>query len=52
LEDIEEQQNILRKQENEDKVFGSWAERCIREWADNGKAIGPLIKELTQYKAK
>lgn len=39
-------------QENEGKNFGSWAERCIKEWHENGKAVGPLIKELTQYKAK
>ncbi|KAM3129741.1 hypothetical protein pb186bvf_018132 [Paramecium bursaria] len=50
ISDIEEQQEIQRNMENQNKTFGSWAERAIKEWSDNGKNVYPLIKELNTFK--
>jgi len=38
--------------EEEDKVFHSYAEKCIVEWDDNGKNVKPLLLELQKYKKK
>jgi len=38
--------------EEEDKIFKSYAEKCIVEWDDNGKNIKPLLLELQNYKKK
>jgi len=38
--------------EEEDKVFHSYAEKCLVEWDDNGKNVKPLLLELQKYKKK
>jgi len=38
--------------EEEDKIFQSYAEKCIAEWTANGKNIKPLLLELENYKKK
>lgn len=32
--------------DQQDKDFYSYAEKCIKEWKDNGKNVKPLILEL------
>ena len=34
--------------EQEDKMFNTWAERCLGEWKDSGKNITPLMLELNK----
>jgi len=38
--------------EDEDRVFQSYAERCLQEWDTNGKNLKPLLLELQSYKKK
>lgn len=39
-------------QEDEQNQFNSYAEKCLKEWASNGKNITPLILELKNYKKR
>jgi hypothetical protein len=32
--------------EDQDEQFRSYAEKCTKEWADNGKNVYPIIKHL------
>jgi len=36
----------------EDRVFQSYAEKCLSEWDSNGKNVKPLLLELQKYKKK
>lgn len=47
-EEVAEAENIKKKQENEDKIFNSWAEQMIEQWKKDGKDIMPLLKQLKQ----
>lgn len=47
-EEVAEAENIKKKQENEDKIFYSWAEQMIEQWKKDGKDIMPLLKQLKQ----
>jgi hypothetical protein len=38
--------------DDEERIFQSYAEKCIAEWKDNGKNIKPLLLELENYKKK
>ncbi len=38
--------------DHKEKEFYSYAERCIKEWQDQGKNVKPLIMELKSYKKK
>ena len=38
--------------DQEEKNYYSYAERCIKEWADAGKNVQPLLIELKTYKNK
>jgi hypothetical protein len=38
--------------DDEERIFQSYAEKCITEWKDNGKNIKPLLLELENYKKK
>jgi len=42
-------QALLDQQE---KNFYSYAERCIKEWQDQGKNVKPLIMELKNYRKR
>ena len=35
-----------------EKEFYSYAERCVKEWQDQGKNVKPLILELKGYKKR
>jgi hypothetical protein len=44
-----EQKNSTKSQalvDQQDKHFYSYAERCMKEWKDQGKNVTPLILEL------
>ncbi len=38
--------------DHKEREFYSYAERCIKEWQDQGKNVKPLILELKNYKKK
>jgi len=38
--------------DHKEKEFYSYAEKCIKEWQDQGKNVKPLILELKNYKKK
>ncbi|CAG9317488.1 unnamed protein product [Blepharisma stoltei] len=38
--------------EDEQNQFNSYAEKCLKEWAENGKNITPMILELKNYKKR
>lgn len=38
--------------DHKEKEFYSYAEKCIREWQEQGKNVKPLILELKNYKKK
>jgi len=52
LKELDEAEKMKVVLEEDDKVFSSYAERCLKEWADNGKNIKPLLLELQKYKKK
>jgi hypothetical protein len=33
-----------------EKEYLSYAEKCMKEWADQGKNVIPLVKQLKAYK--
>ena len=39
-------------QDQQEKNFYSYAEKCVSEWESQGKNIKPLILELKNYKKK
>jgi len=50
-----EQQLALRNQalqDQQEKNFYSYAEKCVSEWGKNGKNVKPLIMELKNYKKR
>jgi len=38
--------------QDEDRVFQSYAEKCLNEWQHDGKNLKPLLLELETYKKK
>ncbi|CAD8113848.1 unnamed protein product [Paramecium primaurelia] len=50
LQELQQDEDIKRQQHLENKTFFTWAERAVKEWADQGKNIRPLIKELAKLK--
>jgi hypothetical protein len=38
--------------DHKEKEFYSYAEKCIKEWQEQGKNVKPLILELKNYKKK
>jgi len=38
--------------EEEEKIFNSYAEKCLVEWDQGGKNVKPLLLELQKYKKK
>ncbi len=51
-EEIAERDRAIANLDENDKQFYSYAERAIKDWADAGKNIKPLIVELKNYKKK
>ena len=52
---VMEQHTALRNnalQDQQDKNFYSYAEKCIAEWQSQGKNVKPLIMELKNYKKR
>ena len=52
---INEQHTALRNQslqDQQEKNFYSYAEKCIEEWSSQGKNVKPLIMELKNYKKR
>jgi len=39
-------------QDQNEKSFYSYAEKCISEWEQSGKNVKPLIMELKNYKKR
>ncbi|CAD8126835.1 unnamed protein product [Paramecium sonneborni] len=50
LQDLQDDEQLKRQRIIENKTFFTWAERAVKEWADQGKNIRPLIKELAKIK--
>ncbi|OMJ87723.1 hypothetical protein SteCoe_10465 [Stentor coeruleus] len=51
---IEEElaRQAIKMQEDEQLQFHSYAEKCLKEWSEQGKNIAPLILELKNYKKR
>ena len=39
-------------QDQQEKNFYSYAEKCVQEWGAQGKNVKPLIMELKNYKKR
>jgi len=52
LKELEDAQKVRLALDDEEKVFNSYAEKCLSEWSDNGKNIKPMLLELQKYKKK
>lgn len=52
LKELEDAQRVKCALEDDERVFNSYAEKCLNEWQDNGKNIKPMLLELQKYKAK
>jgi len=50
--DFEDAMKMKAAIDDEERIFQSYAEKCIAEWKDNGKNIKPLLLELENYKKK
>ena len=51
----QEQANALKTQalnDQQEKNFYSYAEKCIQDWQAQGKNVKPLIMELKNYKKR
>lgn len=47
-----EQAKIQALQDQQEREFYSYAERCLSEWKGSGKNVKPLVMELKNYKKK
>jgi len=52
VKEFEDAQKMKVALDEDEKVFNSYAEKCINEWNDNGKNIKPMLMELQKYKKK
>jgi hypothetical protein len=52
LKEFEDAQRMRAALEDEEKVFQSYAAKCLNEWDSNGKNVKPLLLELQKYKKK
>jgi len=52
LKEFDDAMKMKAACEEEEKIFHSYAERCLKEWDGNGKNIKPLLLELEKYKKK
>ncbi|CAD8125430.1 unnamed protein product [Paramecium sonneborni] len=50
LQDFQDDEELKRQRNIENKTFFTWAEKAVKEQADQGKNIGPLMKELARIK--
>lgn len=50
LRELEEVDRQRAKRENEDAQFNSYAEKCMKEWSENGKSLYPMIRHLATFK--
>lgn len=50
--DLEHAREMLSQKEFDDDHFNSYAEKCLQEWAAQGKNVTPLILELKGYRKK
>lgn len=50
--EIEDTRKMNAAIEEEETIFNNYAERCLKEWQDQGKNIKPLLLELAKYKDK
>lgn len=50
--ELEEADKIRSLKEDEEEQFKSYAEKCTKEWSDNGKNLYPIIKHLTSTMKK
>jgi hypothetical protein len=51
-QDLEHARELLAQKDFEDDQFNSYAEKCLQEWAAQGKNVTPLILELKSYRKK
>lgn len=52
LKEFEDALKMKAAIEDEDRVFQSYAEKCLVEWDGTGKNVKPLLLELQRYKKK
>jgi len=50
--EFDDAQRMRAAIEDEERVFQSYAEKCLSEWSSNGKNVKPLLLELQRYKKK
>jgi hypothetical protein len=52
VKDLHEASSNAALLDIKEKEFYSYAERCIKEWQNEGKNVKPLILELKGYKKR
>ena len=50
--ELAEDTKAIALQDEQDKIYYSYAEKAIKQWSDSGKNIKPLVIELKNYKKK
>jgi len=50
IKELDEAEKIKAAHEQDEEVFNSYAERCLKEWGDNGKSVTPMLLELRKMK--
>lgn len=52
IKELEDADRVKVALDQDEEVFNSYAERCLKEWNDNGKNVKPLLLELQKFKRK
>jgi hypothetical protein len=52
IKELEDAEKVKIALDQDEEVFSSYAERCLKEWSDNGKSVKPLLMELSKFKRK
>ena len=50
--ELDEAERVKSHLEDEEQQFRSYAEKCTKEWSDNGKSLYPIIKHLSSTMKK
>ena len=50
--ELEAAHKALALNDQHEKNFYSYAEKCLKEWQDSGKNVKPLVLELKGYKKR
>ena len=50
--ELDEAERVKAHLEDEESQFRSYAEKCTKEWSENGKNLYPIIKHLSSTMKK